>query len=92
MTRTMSRGRDERVKAQVLVPVADTASDAGSDAASNALWELSVAKDAQRKREDLNALRYQYHIGQAERHKRTLSQLITHHQNAALELLERKES
>ncbi len=69
---------------QVLIPVAD----AGSDDASNDLWELSVAKDAQRKRDDLNALRVSYHRGQAERLRLTLTDLITHHENEARKLTE----
>ena len=71
------------MKAQVLVPV-----NAGSDDASNDLWELSVAKDAQRKREDLNALRLSYHRGQAERLRLTMTALITVHENEAQKLLE----
>ncbi len=80
-TRTMSRGRDERVKAQVLVPA-----NAASDDATDALWRLSTAKDAQRKREELNALRLQYHTEQADRHRRTLSQLVQFHLREAEKL------
>ncbi len=69
---------------QVIAP-ANTA-DAASDTASNALWELSVARDAQRKREDLNALRLQYHRGQAERHRRTLEELVRFHLREAEKL------
>jgi hypothetical protein len=68
---------------------------APANAASNEredLWEASVRRDQQRKSQDLDALRYQYHAGQAERLRRTMTELITHHQNAALKLLERKES
>ncbi len=67
---------------QVLIPVAD----AGSDDASNDLWDLSVAKHAQRKRDDLNALRLQYHRGQAERHRRTLEELVWFHLHEAEKL------
>ena len=64
---------------QALVPV-NAASDAASDTASDALWRLSVAKDKQRKRDDLNALRLQYHTEQADRHRRTLSRLVQFHE------------
>ena len=60
---------------QVLVPVADAASDDASDA----LWQLSVKRDAQRKSQELNALRLQYHTEQADRHRRTLSRLVQFH-------------
>ena len=60
------------------------------------LWELSVAKDKQRKREDLNerkredlnALRLNYHLGQAKRLRQTMTALITVHENEAQKLLE----
>jgi len=70
------RGKVERVTKQVLVPVADAASDDASDA----LWRLSVKKDAQRKSQELNALRLNYHLGQADRHRRTLSRLVQFHE------------
>jgi macrodomain Ter protein organizer (MatP/YcbG family) len=72
---------------QVLVPVADAASDDASDA----LWQLSVKKDAQRKSQELNALRWQYHTEQADRHQRTLSRLVQFHLHEA-EKLEKKGS
>ena len=72
--------KDRRVTKQVLVPVADAASDA--------LWEASVKKDAQRKREDLNALRLQYHTEQADRHRRTLSRLVQFHEGQVEKLAE----
>jgi len=50
------------------------------------LWELSVARDAQRKREDLDALRLDFHLGQAERLKSTMSQLVQHHLHEAEKL------
>ena len=50
------------------------------------LWELSLARDQQRKREDLNALRLNYHLGQADRLKRTMSQLVQHHLHEAEKL------
>ncbi len=61
--------------------------NAASDDASNDLWELSVKKDAQRKRDALNALRLNYHLGQSKRLKETMTNLITHHENEAQKLL-----
>ena len=75
---------------QVLIPV-NAGSDAASDDASDALWQLSVAKDKQRKREDLNALRVEYHTGQAKRLRLTMTDLIIHHERAAERLLEGRE-
>jgi hypothetical protein len=70
--------KDERVRQE---PVANAASNERDE-----LWELSVAKDRQRKRQDLDTLRLEYHTGQADRHRRTLSQLVAHHQNEARKL------
>ncbi len=66
---------------QILAP-ANTA-EAASDTASDALGRLSVAKDAQRKSDELNALRLEWHRGQAERHQRTLSRLVQFHEAEA---------
>jgi hypothetical protein len=52
------------------------------------LWRLSVARDQQRKRQELNALRLSYHRGQAKRLRLTMTDLITHHERAAEKLLE----
>ena len=56
------------------------------------MWLASVAIDQQRKRQELNALRVEYHAGQAKRLRLTLMDLITHHENEAQKLLEGKES
>jgi hypothetical protein len=53
-----------------------------------ALWAASAARDQQRKREDLDAERYRWHAGQAERLRETMTELITHHERAAERLLE----
>ncbi len=58
----------------------------------DALWRLSVARDQERKRQELNALRLSFHRGQAKRLRRTMTDLITHHENEAQKLLEGKES
>ncbi len=52
------------------------------------LWEASVRRDQERKRQDLDALRLQYHIGQSKRLRRTMTDLITHHENEARKLTE----
>ena len=56
------------------------------------MWRASALMDQGRRRRELDALRYQYHAGQAERLKRTMSQLVEHHLHEAQKLLERKES
>ena len=52
------------------------------------LWEASVRRDQERKRQDLDALRLQYHIGQSKRLRRTMTDLVEHHEKAAEKLLE----
>ncbi len=44
------------------------------------LWEASVLRDQERKRQELDALRLQYHTEQADRHRRTLSRLVQFHE------------
>jgi hypothetical protein len=44
-----------------------------------ALWAASEARDRELKRQELNALRLQYHTEQADRHRRTLSRLVQFH-------------
>ena len=68
---------------QVLVPVADAASDE--------LWELSVAKDRELKRQELNALRVDYHVGQSERLRHTMSRLVQYHEGEAEKLMKGRE-
>ncbi len=62
-----------------------------ADRERDELWELSVARDREIKRQELNALRLEFHIGQADRLKRTMSQLVQHHLREA-EKLSRKGS
>jgi len=59
-----------------------------ADRERDELWELSVARDAQRKRQELDAERYRWHAGQAERLRRTMTELVGHHERAAEKLLE----
>jgi hypothetical protein len=63
-----------------------------ADRERDELWELSLARDQQRKRQELDTARLHYHRGQAERHRRTMSQLVGYHEDEAQKLLERKES
>ena len=58
-----------------------------ADRERDELWELSVARDAQRKRQELDAERYRWHAGQAERLRRTMTELVGHHERAAEKLL-----
>ena len=53
-----------------------------------ALWEASVRRDKERRRRELNALRVEYHAGQAKRLRLTMTDLIAHHERAAEKLLE----
>ena len=53
-----------------------------------ALWAASEARDRELKRQELNALRVEYHAGQAERLRLTMTDLIAHHERAAEKLLE----
>ena len=52
------------------------------------LWEASVRRDRELKRRDLDAERYRWHAGQAERLKRTMSELVEHHEAEARRLVE----
>ncbi len=52
------------------------------------MWAASAAMDRERRRRDLDALRVEYHRGQAERLRLTLTDLITHHENEARKLTE----
>ena len=53
-----------------------------------ALWAASEARDRELKRQELNALRVEYHAGQAKRLRLTMTDLIAHHERAAEKLLE----
>jgi hypothetical protein len=59
-----------------------------ADRERDELWELSLARDQQRKRQELDALRLQYHIGQSKRLRLTMTDLITPHENEARKLTE----
>jgi hypothetical protein len=50
----------------------------------------SVRRWHERRRRELNAERYAYHLDMAERHRRTLSELVSYHEDAAAKLLEEK--
>ena len=63
-----------------------------ADRERDELWELSAARDRELKRQELDAERYRWHAGQAERLKRTMSQLVAHHENEAQKLLKGRES
>jgi hypothetical protein len=51
------------------------------------LWEAAAAMDRERRRRVLNALRYEFHAGQAERLRRTMTELVEKHERAAEKLL-----
>ncbi len=75
------RGKEERVRVMPgMLEVADREREA--------MWEASAAIDRERRRRDLDAERYRYHAGQAERLKRTMSELVEHHEAEARRLVE----
>ena len=43
------------------------------------MWEASALRDRERRRRALDAERYRYHAGQAERLMLTMTELISHH-------------
>jgi hypothetical protein len=53
-----------------------------------ALWAASDARDRERRRRELDALRLEFHVGQAKRLRGTMEDLITHHENEARKLTE----
>jgi hypothetical protein len=52
------------------------------------LWKASVRAYTARRRKELRAAWASYHEGQAERHRRTLQDLIAHHETQAAKLCE----
>ena len=50
------------------------------------LWKASVRRYNARRREEMRAAWTSYHEGQAERHRRTLQDLIAHHEMQAAKL------
>jgi hypothetical protein len=52
------------------------------------IWKASVRAYTARKREEMRAAWASYHEGQAERHRRTLQDLIAHHETQAAKLCE----
>jgi hypothetical protein len=51
------------------------------------MWAASAAMDRERRRRELDAARYEYHAGQAERLRRTMTELVEHHEMEAEKLL-----
>jgi hypothetical protein len=52
------------------------------------LWKASVRAYTIRRRQEMSAAWASYHEGQAERHRRTLQDLIAHHETQAAKLCE----
>ena len=52
------------------------------------LWKASVAAYNARRREEMRAAWASYHEAQAERHRRTLKDLVAHHEIQAAKLCE----
>ncbi len=53
-----------------------------------ALWAASEARDRERKRRAMDAERYHWHTGQAQRLKETMTELIARHETQARKILE----
>jgi len=54
-----------------------------------AMWEASAAMDRERRRRALDTERYEYHAGQAERLRTTMTLLVERHEAEARKLIER---
>jgi len=52
------------------------------------LWEASIRRDQELKRRAMEAERYHWHTGQAQRLKETMTKLVEHHERQAQKLLE----
>jgi hypothetical protein len=52
------------------------------------LWKESVRRYTARRQEEMRVAWASYHEGQAERHRRTLQDLIAHHETQAAKLCE----
>jgi hypothetical protein len=52
------------------------------------LWEASVRRDQELKRRAMDADRYHWHTGQAQRLRETMTKLITQHETQARKILE----
>ena len=59
-----------------------------ADREREAMWAASAAMDRERRRRALDAERYEYHAGQAERLRRTMTELVEHHEAEARRLVE----
>ena len=59
------------------------------DREREAMWAASAERDRERRRQELDAERYRWHAGQAERLRETMTDLITHHETQARQLLEK---
>ena len=60
-------------------------------AAVEDLWEASVKREKERRDRWLRAEWYAYHVGQAERLRRTMAALVENHEARAADLLEEPE-
>ncbi len=52
------------------------------------LWVGSVRRYRERERRELRAAWYGWHLDQADRHRRTLEELVSHHETQAARLCE----
>ena len=82
------RGRRTRAEAQIDALVERRAAAGRDPDEEHDLWQRSVARDRERRRRELRAAWYRFHLDQAERLRRTLTMLIEAHEAAASKLLE----
>ncbi len=52
------------------------------------IWQASVRRDQELKRRAMDAERYHWHTGQAQRLKETMTELIARHETQARKILE----
>jgi hypothetical protein len=61
-----------------------------ADREREAMWEASAAISRRLRSRSIAAERYEYHAGQAERLRRTMTELVGHHEREARRLLKGK--
>jgi hypothetical protein len=79
--------RGEMVEKELDAMIARRSRQQDSDEESE-LWQESVRRHKARRREEMREAWGEYHRDQAERHRRTLQDLVRHHEEKAEELCE----
>jgi hypothetical protein len=85
----MDVARGEMVEAELTRLIEKRSSrEMDSDDEREELWKASVRAYTARRREEMRAAWASYHEAQAERHRRTLKDLVAHHEIQAAKLCE----